>query len=55
MRKVIRATEGNILTDGEIYGTVIYLEEGMDGTEFYEISLCEYEALEESLEEVMPE
>lgn len=44
MRKVITATEGHILTDGEIYGTEIYLAEGMDGTDFYEITLDEYKA-----------
>ena len=45
MRNVITATNGHILTDGKIYGTVIYLAEGIDGTGFYEITEEEYAAL----------
>ena len=48
MRKVIAATEGHILTNGEIYGKVIYLADGMDGAEFYEISMEEYNAIPEA-------
>jgi hypothetical protein len=48
MRKVITATEGYILTDGEIYGTEIYLADGVDGEAFYEITLEEYNAMLES-------
>lgn len=45
MRKVLTATVGHILTDGEIYGAEIYLADGMDGEAFYEITLEEYETI----------
>lgn len=45
MRKVITATEGNILTNGEIFGTEILLAEGLDGEDFYEITREEYDAM----------
>ena len=48
MRKVITATDGHILTDGEIYGKVIYLAEGMECECFYEITLDEYNSLMEA-------
>ena len=48
MRKVITATEGHILTNGEIYGTEILLAEGLDGADFYEITLDEYNAQHEA-------
>lgn len=54
MREPIRATEGHILTNGEIYGRTIYLAEGMDASTFYEMAEEEYEALlnsEEATEE----
>ncbi len=54
MRKVIRASEGHILTNGEIYGTVIYLAEDMDSAGFYEITVEEYAAMAEGYEEVTP-
>lgn len=47
-RKCLRATEGNIYTNGEIYGTLIYLAEGMDASAFYEISIEEYQKLQEA-------
>lgn len=47
MRKVITATEGHILTNGEIYGTEILLAEGLDGADFYEMTLEEYNAQRE--------
>lgn len=50
MRKVIEATEGHILTNGEVYGRTIYLAEGETGENFYEITDAEYEALQESEE-----
>lgn len=50
MRKVIKATEGHVLTDGEIYGSTIYLAEGESGEDFYEITDAEYEALQEAEE-----
>lgn len=44
-RTVLCATEGNVLTNGTIYGRQIYLAQGMNAGEFYEISEGEYEKL----------
>lgn len=46
-RKVIYADEGKVLTNGTIYGTIIYLAEGQSGYDFYEISAAEYAAIME--------
>lgn len=43
--KVLEASEGKVLTDGEIYGKIIYLAEGLDESTFYEITDAEYEAM----------
>lgn len=45
MRKTITATGGHVLTDGDIYGTVIHLAEGMDESAFHEITREEYDAI----------
>lgn len=45
MRKVIYANDGKILTNGEIYGKVLYLADGVKETDFYEITQAEYEAI----------
>lgn len=45
MRTVITATDGHILTNGEIYGKTLYLAEGADASSFYEITEEEYERL----------
>lgn len=45
-RKYLRATEGNIYTDGEIYGKEILLAEGVDASAFYEITVAEYEKIQ---------
>lgn len=37
------ASEGKILTNGEIYGIHIFLAEGANADDFYEITLEEYE------------
>lgn len=42
-RKVLYADEGKMLTNGEVYGSVIYLAENDDGADFYEITQEEYE------------
>lgn len=46
-RTVLTASEGMFLTDGEIYGTKIFLAEGRSAAEFHEITVEEYEKLME--------
>ncbi len=46
MRKVIEATEGKYLTNGEIFGKTIYLAEGEDESTFYEIDESELEEIQ---------
>ena len=41
-RTVLKADEGKILTDGEIYGRTIMLAEGRSADEFHEITEAEY-------------
>lgn len=43
-RKILYANDGKILTNGEVYGTQIFLAEGVDASAFYEITREEYEA-----------
>lgn len=43
IRKKITASEGMVLTDGEIYGRTIYLAEGKSEADFYEISEEQYQ------------
>ena len=43
VRKKITASEGCVLTDGEIYGRTIYLAEGKSEADFYEISEEQYQ------------
>lgn len=44
-RKIIYADEGKILTNGEIYGKQIFLADGVNETDFYEITEEEYEKI----------
>ena len=46
-RKILKASDGMILTDGNIYGTEIYLAEDVDENSFKEISIEEYNKLME--------
>ena len=50
-RVVIYADEGKVLTNGETYGTQIFLAEGEDVNKYYEITTEEYEELLEKEEE----
>lgn len=54
MRTSIKAKEGYILTNGEIFGTEIFLAEGMSAEDFREITREEYEEkLAEEAREMM--
>jgi len=56
IRKILYADEGKVLTDGEIYGSMIYLAEGKSEQDFYEISMEEYSTVlagEQGIAEVM--
>ena len=44
-RQVLCAEDGMILTDGETYGTVIYLAVGEEPSKFWEIPEEEYESM----------
>lgn len=50
-RKVLYAEEGKILTDGQTYGKVIFLADGVEAESFHEITDEEYqEILDKELE-----
>ena len=45
VRKILYADEGKILTDGENYGTQIFLADGADEAAYYEISQEAYDII----------
>lgn len=47
---VLKADEGKILTDGEIYGKTIYLAKNRSPEEFHEITEAEYEEIQKQNE-----
>lgn len=49
-RVILTATDGHILTNGEVFGRTIYLAEGESGDDFHEITDAEYEVLQEAEE-----
>lgn len=52
---ILRAPEGKILTNGEVYGVQIHLADGVDRNSFYEITREEYDRiLAEQEKENMP-
>ena len=52
MRRTLNANDGMILTNGEVYGTQIFLAEGVDASAFYEITREEYETIMKETTEV---
>ena len=45
MRTSIKASDGMILTNGEIYGSEIFLADGLKAEDFHEITRAEYDAM----------
>lgn len=44
-RQILYAEEGMVLTDGTVYGKVVYLAEDANASDFREITDAEYEAI----------
>jgi hypothetical protein len=51
----IEADEGKMLTDGNTYGSIIYLAADRSVEEFYEITIAEYEKIMSEQEEMVGE
>lgn len=54
-RKVLYADEGMVLTNGEVYGKIIYLAEGAEESSYAEITEAEYEEILKKQEEATNE
>lgn len=52
-RIILYADAGKVLTDGEIYGTEIYLGEDRTANEFREITVDEYNEILKAKEEAL--
>ena len=52
-RKILKASDGMIFTNGEIYGKEIYLADDTEETAFYEIPESEIESEEATKEDYM--
>ena len=52
-RLILNASEGKVLTDGQIYGVKIYLADGRSADEFYEVTVEEYEEFLALIDELM--
>lgn len=44
-RTALYAEEGHVLTDGEVYGTVLFLAEGKSANDYWEITAEEYDEI----------
>lgn len=47
---VLKADDGKILTDGEMYGITVYLAKSRTADEFHEITEAEYEEIQKAEE-----
>ena len=47
-RTVIYADDGKVLTNGETYGTQIFLADGVNAEDFYEITEAQYQEITEN-------
>lgn len=50
-RIILTADEGMVLTNGTDYGTIIYLADGIDPNDYYQIPMDEYKAIVEREQE----
>jgi hypothetical protein len=53
-RMIIYAEDGHVLANGEIYGTQIFLADGVNAEDFYEITVEEYQKILDEQEKKRP-